>query len=488
MKSIPSFAIAGDPNAGKSTLVATLAEDDAVKISRRAGTTKRATPYRAIVGNTPVIEFIDLPGFENSAYLREWFERHRDEPGDLTSRFVNEHADEEDFIPECEILRSLRERAVLFVVDATRPVENRDRDQAEILRLSTDKRLAILNIRSEESAADPGILDEWRRLLGRSFTYEEFDPLNADFAARIQLLRKIAEVIPGWRDRVIEAIRLFESDWQDKRLPDTTDAVLQLISDVLSIEETATIDTGKGSDNSRKTTSEKCRKNVEDGVRKREMRFRGEIRQLYRHRLADWQLEEYVALDEDLFSERVWTLFGLKKLQLILTSAVIGLVIGAGIDIGVGGSSFFLGAAIGAATGAVTGWLAADKAVDVTFPSPLRFLKVPFPGKLRIRAEDKIVARVEPKSNLVWILIDRALLFIRASSNWSHGHREPPRNIEAGGKAGIATKWEKEERDILSQWIGGLRSDKISRKALEIHEMRAREFLLREIRKLVDRR
>ena len=38
---IPKFAIIGEPNEGKSTLVATLAEDDKAKISPIAGTTTR---------------------------------------------------------------------------------------------------------------------------------------------------------------------------------------------------------------------------------------------------------------------------------------------------------------------------------------------------------------------------------------------------------------------------------------------------------------
>ena len=41
--SVPRFAVVGHPNKGKSSIVATLAEDDAVQISPLPGTTAAST-------------------------------------------------------------------------------------------------------------------------------------------------------------------------------------------------------------------------------------------------------------------------------------------------------------------------------------------------------------------------------------------------------------------------------------------------------------
>ena len=43
--SVPRFAIVGHPNKGKSSIVATLAEDDDVAISPHPGTTTQARSY-----------------------------------------------------------------------------------------------------------------------------------------------------------------------------------------------------------------------------------------------------------------------------------------------------------------------------------------------------------------------------------------------------------------------------------------------------------
>ena len=477
MSLVPTFAVAGDPNVGKSTVVATLAEDDAIRISRRAGTTSEATPYAAMIGEREILKFVDLPGFENTAYLRAWFEEHRHERGDLAARFVAEHADQADFKPECEILGSLTNKTVLFVVDATRHVEQKDRDQAEILRLCTDKRMAIVNIRSAENALDESILEEWRKMLGRSFTYEEFDPLKATFAARIKLLRKIAEVIPGWRERVLEAVDLFERDWHEKRLPLANNALLQLLSGALKIESSVSITRGE------EAAKKEVKGKVEEKARELEEKFREEVRQIFHHHRTEWEKAEKGLLDDDLFDEKQWEMFGLNKTQLIWAGAVTGLVIGAGIDLMVGGLSFFLGAALGAATGAISTWLTAGNAIDIDLPG-LKIPGLPFSIPLRVKSSERAVARLKPESNLSWVLLDRALLFIEASANWSHGRQDKPSPIDEK-KMGVTSSWSNDQRKFIIQWIGSLRSEKVGSARLEGYEAAAWDFLLSEIKKII---
>ena len=59
----PRFAVVGHPNKGKSSIVATLAEDDSVAISPVPGTTKRARVYPMRVDGEVLYELIDTPGF-----------------------------------------------------------------------------------------------------------------------------------------------------------------------------------------------------------------------------------------------------------------------------------------------------------------------------------------------------------------------------------------------------------------------------------------
>ena len=60
-KMIPRLAIMGHPNAGKSSVVATLTENDLIQIDKRAGTTTESSVYPVVIDGRPVIEFIDTP-------------------------------------------------------------------------------------------------------------------------------------------------------------------------------------------------------------------------------------------------------------------------------------------------------------------------------------------------------------------------------------------------------------------------------------------
>jgi hypothetical protein len=476
---LPTFAVAGDPNVGKSTVVATLAEDDDVEISRRAGTTRKANPYIASIDGRPILKFVDLPGFENTPATAEWFEDHRDAKGDIAARFVAEHHGRKEFQADCEILRSLDHLAVLFVVDSSRPVEQRDRDQAEILRLCTDKRMAIINLKSGGplTAQDRQILADWKEMLGRNFSCREFDPHRANFNDRIDLLEAISHIIPDWRTPMKSAIDALKEDWKS-RLAEATGELMQFITRVMEIKVTVSLRGGENE--AQKTAKDKVR----DAVRHEEIRLRKNIRRIFRHRRAEWKLPEECLLENDLFSEKVWELFGLNRRQLIGAGTMTGMVVGAGIDLMIGGASMFIGAAIGAAIGAVGGWLAVDKSVDCKMPG-MKVPGTPFRiGGGNIQASERLEAMVTPQSNLVWILIDRALLYIGAAANWSHGRRENPEDLTGFGKSGVSASWEDKQRRILIQWIGDMRSKKITRGKSMEHEEAASRFILEQIIRL----
>ena len=72
---VPRFAIVGHPNKGKSSIVATLAEDDAVAISPHPGTTTRARAYPMRLDGEVLYELIDTPGFQRARETLTWLER-----------------------------------------------------------------------------------------------------------------------------------------------------------------------------------------------------------------------------------------------------------------------------------------------------------------------------------------------------------------------------------------------------------------------------
>jgi GTP-binding protein EngB required for normal cell division len=467
MSSIPIFAVVGDPNAGKSTLVATLAEDDTVEISRRAGTTKRATHYEAKSEDLPILDFIDLPGFENTADLREWLENNKERPGNLAAEFVTEHQGQQQFSAECEILRSLDGVAVLYVVDASRPLQRRDRDQAEILRLITDKRLAIINVQDGQSDDQNSrrLLEDWRQMLGQHFTCQDFNPHRANFAARMELLEKISHVMPGWREPMRVAIQKFREDWS-RRLDSATDAFLSMIEEVISI----TVHVPIANDNNADRASEQAREEVKNRIRDIEERFRKEIRSLFLHRSDNWEISTGQILAEDLFNERVWKFLGLDKKTLILTGVAVGAAVGFGLDLLFAGFTFGIFTASGAVLGGVGAWFTAGQAIDIKMPGvkiPGIGLRVPMG---RLRSNTDVVAEVKLESNVLWILMDRALQYLEAAAAWSHGRREAPAPLIIE-KVGPTSTWDAADRKNLVDWIGVLKAAKIGERKLGKEKM-----------------
>ncbi len=65
----PLFAVVGHPNKGKSSLVATLARDDSVKINVDPGTTQRSQRYPMSVDGQTLYTLVDTPGFQRPARI-----------------------------------------------------------------------------------------------------------------------------------------------------------------------------------------------------------------------------------------------------------------------------------------------------------------------------------------------------------------------------------------------------------------------------------
>ena len=92
----PVLAIMGHPNAGKSSVVATLTENDRIDIDKRAGTTTVSDAYPVIIDGRTIMEFIDTPGFQNPTDILEWFQANQSET-DLAGAFVTAHRDDPMF-------------------------------------------------------------------------------------------------------------------------------------------------------------------------------------------------------------------------------------------------------------------------------------------------------------------------------------------------------------------------------------------------------
>ena len=118
---IPTFAVVGHPNKGKSSIVATLAEDERVAISDVPGTTRQARFSTFALDGEPQYVLADTPGFQRARGVLDWLESRAGSASDrprLVKEFVDAHREDARFRDECELLTPIIEGAgILYVVD-----------------------------------------------------------------------------------------------------------------------------------------------------------------------------------------------------------------------------------------------------------------------------------------------------------------------------------------------------------------------------------
>ena len=233
---LPGFAIVGHPNKGKSSIVATLAEDEGVAISRFPGTTRQATFYTMRVDGEAQYQLIDTPGFQRPREVLEWLQQGSPSAQQRSQRvreFVAEHQQDLRFHDEVALLQPILGGAgILYVVDGARPYGPEYEAEMEVLRWTGQPRMALINpIGSDAHVA------EWKRALDQYFSLVRvFDPLRADFSKRIELLQSFAGLNEGWRGALERAVVALKQE-HIQRQHQVAREIAMLLQDVLSAQE-----------------------------------------------------------------------------------------------------------------------------------------------------------------------------------------------------------------------------------------------------------
>ena len=434
---IPTFAVVGHPNEGKTTVIATLAEEDAAEISPEPGTTTKCHDFPVNIDGEEVLRFVDTPGFEQPLQALEWFKAHEHD-GSLAEKFLAAHSGPA-FSREREIMKPLAAgAAVIYVVDGSRRVRQADRVEMEILRLINQPRIAVINAKRGDGA----YVDAWREALRKTFnSVREFDAHHATFRDRLDLLRGIRGMIQEWEPALDATIAAFEDDWAG-RIRKSADGICELLRGALGCVEREEI----GEDASKEKAGRRAEEKLRESIRAEEDRFRKRIRGFFRHRRVRGP-EQGSLLVEDLFSESVKRSGGLPRQALAAASAGIGAIIGGVIDAHLLGASFMTGTVIGFVAGGTAGWLGANALTAVDFELPGGVRVKPF------RAADHAVARPRAQSQLPWLLLDRALEFFHWASTWSHGRRGVPASSTDSAHPWRTAQWTKQQRDVAQNFV-----------------------------------
>ncbi|NEX18534.1 MAG: DUF3482 domain-containing protein [Halochromatium sp.] len=401
---IPTLAIVGHPNAGKSSVVATLTENDHIAIDKRAGTTTRSDQYPVEIDGKAILRFIDTPGFQNPTDILEWFQQHPDEI-DLPSAFLKTHGDDRLYSHDCALMQPIAEGAgIIFVVDGSKRIKEKDRTEMELLRLTGRPRMAILN----NLTTNNKYMAAWQDALNKSFnSVREFNAHRATYAERIALLNALKTIDQRWEPMLHETVLAFERDWQ-RRIDHSVSSILELLRKALTFKVVKIVKVNElDSDQAREMIRKRLTESLQDGLRSLENEAQAEIRGHFKHHV--WNVAPDSLLVKDLFSDEVERHLGLNRHQTVLASAAAGAATGGAIDLGVGGLSFGAGTLIGAGIGGALGVLGTSQLAKLDIQRTL--------GVERFT--------LGPVSNprFPFILLDRSILYCTRAMNWAHGRQ-----------------------------------------------------------------
>jgi hypothetical protein len=455
----PRFAVVGRVNKGKSSVIATLAEDDRIAVSPLPGTTTQVSEFPVIVDGRTLFTLIDTPGFEQATLALARMEQepvNADQRPQRVRAFVERSLANGEFPEECKLLAPiLAGAAILYVVDGEKPYRENYRAEMEILRWTGQPSMALINrVGTGEHA------EAWHRALNQYFkVVREFDAQKASLEERLRLLTTLRELYEPFRAPVQRAIDALLAE-DERRRTESAHVLCDLLIDAVTF---ALETRGEQSLDPRKLEAE-----FHDRLRAMEHAARDQLAHLYQHDRVVWQQAQELArpvFGEDLFAERTWLDLGLSGTQLLATYAVSGAITGGLIDASVGGASFGAGAALGALLGA------GATALHLThrFESATRIDGVV--DRMRSAVASGPAYRVGPVKhpNFPFVVLDRALRYHDAVRHRAHALSAAGKEISAGHEeSGLGQRLSAQQRKALVRIFGKLQK-RAERPSPELH-------------------
>ncbi len=462
---VVAFAVVGHPNEGKSSVVSTLAEDDSVRISPTPGETLVCRRFPVVIDGREIIGFVDTPGFQNPVQGLEWMRAYAGPDGEIAAAFRKAHLGNPEFRDDCELFLPVAEGAgIIYVVDGSRPLRNVDRAEMEILRLTGRPRMAIINCKEDETR----YLEAWKNEFRKHFNaVRVFNAHRATYAERIALLENLKGIDQDWQPQLETVINAFRQDWR-RRNEQSAEIICQMLETAMThrLRRNVTDKVDEGA------LITKLQKTYNEEVSELEKKAHQKIRRLFKHNIFNIDLPAGSILETDLFSEETWQLLGLTKKQLITAAGLSGAAVGAVLDIAAHGLTFGIFTTIGGVAGA--GWAALGGAGKL---AKTRVAGIPLGGRQ---------FRVGPSENiqLLYILLDRALIFYSHIINWAHGRRDYAEASQTDGaaKTGITTQWNEATRQVCMRFFKQIRTDEGPKTEKARHRMR--EVILDALEKL----
>lgn len=441
----PHLCVVGHPNRGKSSIVSTLTENDRVLVSPESGTTRSADQFEFRLQGRVMLTLTDTPGFQRARQLLAWLEAESVSPGDRPQRvreFLAQPEHLSRFPDEVALLTPIMEGAgILYVVDGAQSPSPADEAEMEILRWTGQPRMAIINPMDERAA-----VETWQRTLTQFFQWVRvFNPLTAALPARQSLLRALGELAPGWSEPVNQLVQLLHQ--RDRaRLAEASNSLAAYWSEQLIHREEVRLPGQPG--------QREAEVRLSRVLDERENQFFQSLKRAWGHtnsaleRQTSWELER-----ESLMNTETWYLWGLRQRDLLLVSGSAGAATGLAVDLGLGGTSMFLGAVSGGFLGSVGGWLAARQlpgkrlgwlplARERTYLGPVRHPNFPL----------VVMARALTFTRQLWLKphAERSAIVLNRAAQWQRKEQAQLLNWAKQLQQG---RWQAKHQDGLVQWV-----------------------------------
>ncbi len=359
-ETFPSFAVVGHPNKGKSSIVATLSQDDSVRISDTPGTTTSCRNYPMRVDNEILYNLVDTPGFQRSRKLLHLLKQEETSPADRPQcirRFIEKEENKKLFPDEHELLTPVVNGAgILYVVDGSVPYGPEYDAELEILRWTGQPRMALINPISGTT-----YVDEWKAALGQFFSVVRvFDAKMASFEKQLNLLIAFGQLEDSWRTQLEKAVHILRREHGRKRKR-AARSITQCIVDMLTLKVEEKIKSSELVEETQERLEREYRKQLQD----LEKQSKSRVESIYAQHQIELKEEALDILQsEQLFSEQSWRLFGLSRREILTFSTLGGAAVGGLIDAAAGGGTFLMGTVIGGIVGASTAYFAGDSLVE----------------------------------------------------------------------------------------------------------------------------
>ncbi len=401
----PKFAVVGHPNKGKSSIVASLAQDDTVQISDTPGTTTKKRSFPLTVDGKVLYELFDTPGFQRARRVLAWLQQHdvsATKKHEIVEQFINKHKDDPKFNDEIELLEPIMDGAgIIYVVDGSKPYGEEYEAEMEILRWTGQPSMALIN-----HIDDTDYSEEWKRALGHYFKMvRTYNPMQATLEQHISILESMAQLKEEWIAPVKASIKLFEN-YQERMLEKSSDTIAKLVYISVAMVEKLSLNLDEASDDEKKQIEENYKNRlrvIEDGTQKN-------IETIWNHDHLQKQQPLLPFKGMDLFSEESASIFGLTRKELLITAATSGAITGAGVDLLFAGHTLLIGAVAGAVVGTVGAYFGFDELSEV---------------KILGKTLGKRYLQMGPMENrnFPYILLGRAVWHTIQVANRSHAQR-----------------------------------------------------------------